>query len=334
MRRGGEGVGLVLTEVASLQFGAALAATLFPLLGPIGVVAGRLTGAALALGLVATALRIHAVRRPRAARRLKHGVRRLRAPKRPKAAWRLAVAFGVLTAAMNSCVYLALARLPLGAVITLEFLGPLGLALALSRRWRDAGWAGCALAGVLLLGGGLADADLVAVLLALVAAGCWAGYVLLSRQMGSQGGLQTLALAAVIAAVAMLPFALTWSGAALLRHPGAVGLGCLVGVVSSALPYALDLLALRRLSARVFGVLMSLNPAVATLAGWLVLGQQMSGWQLVAVGLVVLASVGATAAPAPVTPRAGRCFRVRPGRAAARKETPPRTPPQRPAPAA
>lgn len=279
MRRGPEGVGLVLTEVCSLQFGAALAATLFPVLGPIGVVAGRLCGAAVALGMVAAAMRLRA---PRAIRRAA-GHRGL------------PVAFGVLTAVMNTCVYLALDRLGLGTVITLEFLGPLGLALALSRRWRDAGWAGCALAGVVLLGGGLADPDPIGVVLALVAAACWAGYILLSRRIGSHGGVAELALAAVVAAASMLPFALVSAGHALLGHPTAVGLGCLVGVVSSALPYALDLLALRRLPAQLFGVLMSVNPAVAALAGWLVLGQRMSGPQVVAVGLVVLASVGATA---------------------------------------
>ncbi|SHM55068.1 inner membrane transporter RhtA [Cryptosporangium aurantiacum] len=267
-----EGAGLVLAGVCSLQFGAALAATLFGVLGPLGMVAARLVGAALALGLAAVVVgrgRVAVIR------------------------WRLAAGFGLLTAAMNTCVYLAIDRLPLGAVITIEFLGPLGLALALSRRPRDAGWAVCALVGVVLLGGGLPHADLVGIVLALIAAGCWAGYIVLNRRLGDAdgGGLSGLALSAVIAAVVVGPVGLTAG-----FHPAAFALGCLVGVLSSALPYALDLLALRRLSARVFGVLMSLGPAVAALAGWLVLGQALTPVQTLAIAMVVLAGVGVTAA--------------------------------------
>nr|WP_051571130.1 EamA family transporter [Cryptosporangium arvum] len=268
-RTTGEGVGLVLAGVCSLQFGAALAATLFPVLGALGTVSARLVGAAVALGLAAV---------------IAGRVRQAR--------WRVAVVFGLLTATMNTCVYLAVERLPLGAVITIEFLGPLGLALALSRRRRDVGWALCALAGVALLGGGLSRPDPLGLVLTLVAAVCWAGYIVLNRRLGSAagGGVSSLALAALVGAVVAAPAAVVPAA----THPAAFALGCLVGVLASALPYAADQLALRRLPARVFGVLMSLGPAVAALAGWIVLGQAMTLLDCAAIALVIVAAVGVT----------------------------------------
>jgi inner membrane transporter RhtA len=272
--RSAQGVGLLLGGVVSVQFGAALGATLFPVLGPVGAVTLRLVGAGLVLGLVA---------RPR-----------LRG--RTWAQWRVPIAFGLLTVVMNTCIYLSIARLPLGAVITIEFLGPLGLALALSRRWLDALWAVCAGVGVVLLGDGLAHLDLAGVAFALVGAGCWAVYILLNRRMGaaSSGGLRDLALATVVGAALIAPVGLAVAGPALL-DARAVALGLLVGVLSSALPYALDLMALRRLAPRVFGVLTSVNPAVAALAGWLVLDQWLTGLQAAAIGLVTAAGIGVTA---------------------------------------
>ncbi|MFH8367908.1 EamA family transporter [Streptomyces sp. NPDC018031] len=272
----GAGVGLVLASVCSLQFGAALAATLFPRLGPLGVVTCRLVGAAVVLGLLG---RPWAHRRGRGAR-----------------AWRVPVVFGALTACMNVCLYLALDRLPLGVVITLEFLGPLGLALALSRRWADAAWSLCAAAGVVLLGDSVGRFDAVGVGCALTAAACWAGYIVLTRRMGAAGaaGMADLALASGVALVLVAPLGVAQAGGALL-DPGALALGALVGVLSSALPYTLDLLALRRLPPRIFSVLMSLDPAVAALAGWLILDQGLTARQGTAIGLVVVAGIGVTA---------------------------------------
>ncbi|KUJ67977.1 hypothetical protein ACZ90_23905 [Streptomyces albus subsp. albus] len=272
----GAGVGLVLASVLSLQFGAALAATLFPRLGPLGVVTCRLVGAAVVLGLL--------------------GRPWVRRGARSPGSWRVPVAFGALTACMNVCLYLALDRLPLGVVITLEFLGPLGLALALSRRWTDAGWALCAGAGVVLLGDGAGRVDPVGVGCALTAAACWAGYIVLTRRMGQAdaAGVADLAVASGVALVLVAPLGVAQAGGALL-DPGAALPGALVGVLSSALPYTLDLLALRRLPPRIFSVLMSLDPAVAALAGWLVLGQGLTVWQGTAIGLVVAAGVGVTA---------------------------------------
>ncbi|GAA1751531.1 EamA family transporter [Luedemannella helvata] len=273
LRRGLQGVGLILVGVSSLQFGAALAATLFPQVGPLGVVTLRLLAAGAAL--------------------LAAGRPRIRG--RSGAAWRTVLIFGVVTAAMNASLYVAIDRLPLGAVITFEFLGPLTLALALSRRWLDVMWAACAGGGVLLLAEGLRDLDLVGVVFALVAAACWAGYIVLNRRLGGagRGGVADLALAVAFAGVLVAPLGIVQGGAGLL-DPHVLLLGVLVGVLSSAVPYSFDLLALRRLPARVFGVLCSVHPAVAALAGLVVLHQHLSGSQWLAIGLVIVASAGVT----------------------------------------
>ncbi|GAA1792970.1 DMT family transporter [Luedemannella flava] len=273
VRRGLQGVGLIVAGVSSLQFGAGLAATLFPQVGPLGVVTLRLLAAGVAL-LIAGRPRIKG---------------------RSAAAWRTLLIFGVITACMNASLYVAIERLPLGAAITFEFLGPLTLALALSRRWLDVLWAAFAGAGVLLLAEGMHDLDLVGVAFALVAAACWAGYIVLNRRLGgaASGGVADLALAVAFAGVLVAPLGLVQGGAQLL-NPHVLVLGVLVGVLSSAVPYSFDLLALRRLSARVFGVLCSVHPAVAALAGLVVLGQHLSVTQWLAIGLVIAASAGVT----------------------------------------
>ena len=287
-----KGVTLVLSRVIGLQFGSALAAALFPVLGLFGVLSVRLIAGAVTLCLV-----------------IRPGL-----PGRSWAAWRTPVTFGLLSAAMNLCLYLSFERLPLGAAITFEFLGPLGLAMALSRRWPDLLWAACAGAGVVLLGGGLDHLDPVGVLLALAAAAAWAGYIVLSQRMGSAGagGLSDLALACVVSAVVLAPVGLIMAGPALL-DPVGLALAALVGVLCTAMPYAMDLLALRHLPTRVFSVLMSIDPAAAALAGLLVLGQRLTGQQAVAIGLVVAASVGVTAARRDPT-RQISVRRPRPGR--------------------
>ncbi|MFC7484323.1 DMT family transporter [Luedemannella flava] len=167
--------------------------------------------------------------------------------------------------------------------------------MALSRRWLDVLWAAFAGAGVLLLAEGMHDLDLVGVAFALVAAACWAGYIVLNRRLGgaASGGVADLALAVAFAGVLVAPLGLVQGGAQLL-NPHVLVLGVLVGVLSSAVPYSFDLLALRRLSARVFGVLCSVHPAVAALAGLVVLGQHLSVTQWLAIGLVIAASAGVT----------------------------------------
>lgn len=261
---------LVLAAVVSVQFGGALAATLVPEIGAAGSVTLRLLFAALVLGAVA---------RPR-----------LRGHTR--SAWLTVVLFGLALGLMNLSFYASLARLPIGVAVTIEFLGPLTLATVLSRRLVDVLAVVAAGAGVTLISQALtvplADLDWVGLGLAATAGACWAAYIILSRRTGAAfASLDGLALAMVVALVAVAPFGLgtvpLWSGEVVAK-----GLG--IALLSSVLPYSLELLALRRLSPRVFGILLSLEPAAAALAGWLVLGQSLTGHQLTGMALVVAAS--------------------------------------------
>jgi inner membrane transporter RhtA len=261
---------LVLSAVVSVQFGGALAATLVPEIGAAGSVTLRLLFAALVLGAVA---------RPR-----------LRGHSR--GAWLTVVLFGLALGLMNLAFYASLARLPIGVAVTIEFLGPLTLATVLSRRLVDVLAVVAAGAGVTLISEALtvplADLDWVGLGLAATAGACWAAYIILSRRTGAAfASLDGLALAMGVALVAVAPFGLgtvpEWSGEVVAK-----GLG--IALLSSVLPYSLELLALRRLSPRVFGILLSLEPAAAALAGWLVLGQSLTGHQLTGMALVVVAS--------------------------------------------
>jgi inner membrane transporter RhtA len=266
------GTVFAVSAAGSVQFGAALAATLLPLVGPIGTVSLRFVGAAVVLLLLT---------RPWRARWSRRDLRTV-------------VAFGVVFVAMNVSLYVALSRLPLATAITLEFLGPLGVAIVTAVTWGPRVWAVPAAVGVALIGGSLRADDLLGVLAALGAALAWASYILLSRRMGtSNHALGGLALATVLGAVITLPAGVLTAGADLLE-PRTLVLGLAVGVVSSAIPYSLDLLALRRLTTAVFGVLTSLNPAVAALAGLLVLHELPPHRQLVGIALVMVASAGVT----------------------------------------
>ena len=273
-RTAGIGTGLALTSVASVQFGAALAAELFPRVGPVGTVSLRLIGAAIVLVAFARPWR-------RTWSRAELGT---------------SVLFGGVFTVMNVSLYLAIDRLPLATVITIEFLGPLTVSIVTAGTWRTRVWALPAAAGVALLGGSLSAHDLAGIGFALIAACCWAGYILLSGRLGRSGtGLAGLSLASVFGAIVMLPIGAATAGTALLS-PGIAALGLAVGVVSSAIPYSLDLLALRRLPTAVFGVLTSLNPAMAALAGFVVLGEGLPPRRLAGVALVVVASIGITLA--------------------------------------
>lgn len=270
----GTAVAMVLGGSLSVQFGAAFAALLFPRVGPLGAVTIRLVVAAVLL-LVAV--------RPR-----------LRG--RTRADLGVMIAFGLVLASMNACIYEAISRLPIGVAVTLEFLGPLGVALVTSRRLWDLLWVLCAAAGVVLLGGGSTDGlDWVGVAFALGAAACWAAYILLSAETGRRfPKTDGLALAMTVGAVAILPLGIVTAGTAML-DPAILGVGALVALMSSVVPYTLELFALRRITPRVFGILMSLDPALAALAGVAVLSQRLGAWQVVAVVLVMVASVGVTA---------------------------------------
>jgi inner membrane transporter RhtA len=276
------GVPLVLVAITSLQFGAALAGTIFDDIGPAGTALLRALFAALIL---------QAIWRPRVR---DHAPRDLR----------LVALFGLVLGAMNLCIYESFARIPLGIAVTIEFAGPLGLAVALSRRRLDLACAALAAIGIVLLadpGGGGVDA--VGVALALVAAACWAAYILIAQAAGRvfTGG-NGVALAMTVAVLVPLGPGLATAGADLLK-PEWLAIGCAVALMSSVLPYSLETEALRRLPANVFGVLMSLEPAVAAIAGLVVLGQGLRARDVVAIGLVVVASIGVTRG-APVPPEA------------------------------
>jgi len=270
---------MVLTAASSVQFGAALAATLFDDLGPGGT-------STLRVGLAA--LILVGYWRPRV-----RGVTR--------ADLRLAGALGLSLGLMNYSFYEALDRVPLGIAVTIEFAGPLGVAVALSRRRLDLAWIALAATGIVLLadpGGG--SVDTTGLVLVLLAAACWAAYILLAERLGRRftGG-RGLALAMVVAALVPLGPGIAQAGGALLR-PEFLAIGAAVALLSSVIPYSLEVEALRRMPRQVFGVLMSLEPALAALAGFVVLGQSLSARDLTAIGLVIAASVGATRATPPI----------------------------------
>jgi inner membrane transporter RhtA len=267
-------VALVLGGAVSVQSGAAVAALLFPRAGVAGVVTLRLVIAAVVLLAVA--------------RPALHGHHR--------SDWLAVGAFGMALAGMNVLIYQAIERIPLGVAVTVEVLGPLVLSVITGRRASSWLWAALALGGVVLLargGSAVDDLDLVGIGFAAGAAAMWAAYIVCSARVGARyPKADGLALAMAVAAALTLPWGLVSAGSAML-DPVTVGLGAAVALLSSVLPYTLELLALRRLPTSTFAVLMSLGPALAALAGYLVLGQALTPVQLIAIGLVVTASAGA-----------------------------------------
>jgi inner membrane transporter RhtA len=275
-------IALVLCGVTSIQFGAAVAATMFDDLGPAGTSALRLGWAAIILMVLF----------------------RPRVRGRSAADLRLVAVFGLTLGAMNLFFYEALDRIPLGVAVTIEFAGPLGVAVATSRSRLDLVWATLAAAGIILLSNPFgAGIDTVGLILILAAAACWAAYILIAqRATASYESSDGLALAMVVAAIVPLIPGGVEAGATLLQ-PEWLALGACVALASSVIPYSLETEALRRLPTSVFGVLMSIEPAVAALAGFLVLGQSLNARELVAMALVVVASVGSSRT-APASPEA------------------------------
>ncbi|MEU8659517.1 EamA family transporter [Actinoplanes philippinensis] len=273
------GTGLVLGAALSVQFGSAVATLLFPRAGAAGIVALRLAIAAIVLLVVC---------RPRL-----RGLRR--------GDWLVAAGFGAAMAGMNGLFYQAIDRIPLGPAVTLEVLGPLTLAVVTARRRSGWLWAGLALAGVLLLGyQGFDRLNAAGAAFALGAGAMWAAYIVFSARAGRRfPKADGLALALAAGALLTLPFGIAGAGAALL-NPATLALGAVVALLSSVLPYTMELLALRRLPTSTFAVLMSLGPAIAVLAGFLVLDQRLSPPELLAVALVIAASAGAVRTPPPV----------------------------------
>ncbi len=264
---------LVLGAIASVQFGSAIATSLFKTIGPGGAVLLRLVMASIVLVII-----------------WRPSVRG-----RTRGEYLLAVAFGVVLAGMNLSFYTALHRIPLGIAVTFEFVGPLAVAVSGSRRAIDLLWVGLAAAGIIALARGSTHGlDTLGVFFALLAGAFWAGYILLNARVGRafEGG-AGLALAMCVASVVALPAGIIEGGTQVLALHSLL-VGFVVGMLSSAIPYSFELEALRRIAAHVFGVLMSLEPAMAALAGLLVLGQGLSAREVVGIGLVVVASIGAS----------------------------------------
>jgi inner membrane transporter RhtA len=281
-RRELSAIAMVLGAAASLQLGAATATSLFDELGPAGTVLLRLVfGAGLLLALWRPMLRGHSTR-----------------------GWRLVVGFGFVVAGLTLSFYSAIDRIPLGIAATLAFMGPLTLAVVSSRRLPDLLWVGLAAAGVVLLAPWNEHAlDPVGVALALANGACWAAYILVASRVGREfrGG-SGLALALSVAALIVFPVGA--SGAAdAFAQPELLLVAAAVAILSSAIPYSLEMEALRRVPAGTFGILVSLQPALAALLGFVVLGQELSTTEVIAISFVVVASAGATGtgrAPVPV----------------------------------
>ena len=277
---------LVVTGIFSVQFGAGLAARLFAQIPPAAVTGLRLW----------TAAAVMAVAGARPLRTTLSALMRGHA-------WRdvaVVAGFGLTLAVMNFSIYQSFARIPLGVAVTVEFLGPLGVAVASSRRLLDVLWIGLAGTGVVLLAqggrqvaGGPGEVT-IGLAFALLAALSWAAYILLSKATGQRfAGSTGLTIASLVAAVVITPVGVTAGGTALLR-PGIVLTGLGIGLLSSIIPYSLEMEALRRIPPRVFGIWMSLEPAVAALVGLVLLGQALAVREWVAMGCVMIACAGAS----------------------------------------
>lgn len=270
-------VWLVLMGIASVQFGGAIAKQMFSEIGPTEMVFLRLATSALVLLALA---------RPRVLGRTRTD-------------WQVVLAFGLTLGLMNWSIYQSFARIPLGLAVTIEFIGPLLVAVGGSRRKRDVVWVILAGLGVAALGAEPGDVTLPGVLFALLAGAAWAFYILLSAQTGLRWpGLDGLAVASVVATALLAPSAIAMGGTSLLE-PRILVIGASVGLLSSVIPYSFELMALRSMKPAVFGILMSCEPAAAALAGLLVLGEFLTPLQWLAVGCVIAASVGATRSSPP-----------------------------------
>jgi len=276
-------VWLVLIGILSVQFGAGIAKSLFDEIAPTTIVWLR---------LVTSAVVLVAIARP-----VLRG--------RSRTDWLVVLAFGACLGVMNWAIYQAFARIPLGIAVTLEFIGPLTLAVIGSRRVRDLLWVLLAGLGVAVLGlSGGGEVNLAGALFALLAGAMWASYILLAGQTGQRWpGFDGLAIASVVAMALLTPLAIGEGGGDLL-DPRILLLGAAVGLLSSVVPYSCELVALRSIKASVFSILMSLEPAAAALAGIIVLQEFLTWEQWLAMTFVVIASVGATRssrtlAPAP-----------------------------------
>jgi inner membrane transporter RhtA len=268
-------VALLLAAMASVQAGASIAKTMFPVIGPIGMVAVRIALGTIILCVVMRPWRTRVTART----------------------WGPLAVYGVVLGVMNLFYYLALSRVPLGITVAIEFTGPLAVAVLSSHRLIDFCWVLLAAAGLVLLlpvthiGVGT---DPVGALYALAAGACWALYIIYGKKAGADHGAQTVALGSLISAIIVVPIGLIDRGHALFSSSILLP-GLAVAVLSTALPYTLEMIALTRMPARTFGVLMSIEPAFGALIGYVHLHEWLTATQWTAIGLVILASIGATA---------------------------------------
>jgi inner membrane transporter RhtA len=271
---------MILAGIVSVQFGAGLADKLFGQIPPAAVTGLRLWTSAAAMVALS-------------GRGFARSVRDLR-ERRAFGDAAIATSFGISLGVMNFSIYQSFARIPLGVAVTIEFLGPLAVAVAGSRHRRDLGWVVLAAAGVVLLTqGGNGHLNLAGVLFAGLAGACWAAYIVLSSATGRRfSGSAGLAIAMVVSAVIVTPPALVAGGGAMFR-PAVLAAGAAIGILSSVIPYRLELESLRRMPMRLFGVWMSLEPAVAALIGLALLGQHLSLVEWLAIGCVMVACAGA-----------------------------------------
>lgn len=265
---------VLIISMLSIQSGASLAKTLFPLVGAPGVTALRLALGTLILVVIFKPWRLRFAREQRLP----------------------LLFYGISLGAMNYMFYLSIQRIPLGIAVALEFTGPLALALFSSRRPVDFIWVILAVFGLwflLPLGQDVAHVDLTGALLALGAGAGWAVYILSGQRAGAEHGPATVAMGSLIAAVIFVPLGVLQSGD-LLWHWSLLPLGLAIAVLSTALPYSLEMIALTRLPTRTFGTLMSLEPGLAAISGIIFLGETLTATQTLALGAIIVASMGST----------------------------------------
>jgi inner membrane transporter RhtA len=278
-------ISLLVLAMASFQAGASIAKTMFPLVGALGMVTVRIV-----LGTAILAITMKPWRA-----RIAPG------------SWRALVIYGMSLGLMNLCFYIALSRIPLGIAVAVEFSGPLAVAVFTSRRALDFCWVVLAIGGLLLLlpiahqGSRL---DPVGMLYALGAGACWAVYIIFGRKAGAVHGAQTVALGSVISTILIAPIGLATAGSALFSRSVLLP-GLAVAILSTALPYTLEMIALTRIPARTFGILMSVDPALAAFFGLVFLNERLSGMQWVAIILIIGASIGTTVAVQEKVPMPG-----------------------------
>ena len=268
-------VAAVLTSVLSVQFGATLSEHLFPVIGVEGTTACRQAFSAIALLLL--------FRPWQAMPQRKH--------------WPIIALYGVLLGVMNLTFYCAISRLPLGIAVALEFTGPLTVAVISSRKWIDFLWVACAVAGLAILvplHGGAGHIDPLGVVFALIAAACWGAYILVGQKISLRvDGGKAVALGMTVSTLLTVPLGIVRAGPALWSLPVLL-MGAGAAIVSSAVPYSCEMWALKRIPAKTFSLMMSLEPAAGALMGLLLLHEHLRGLQWLAIALVIAASAGSS----------------------------------------